>query len=174
MILMWLAVLACGPKVAGGVGEDDLGEPGRPSVERPSGLVHDGVFTDETHGFTVPLLEGWVAEAGPASGLMRVAMEHIPTDTRVEFWLFEGSDLTPRAREGCEWTFQDVGRPHALSEAVVIAVCTPLDPSGRRVFGTLFGVVDRVMQVETHAPNDLMIEGKDAADRVIRMVRLAP
>ena len=172
MTLAWFALLACGPKVPDAVGEDGLAESSLQAVERPSGLVHDGVFTDETHGFTVPLLEGWVAEAGPASGLMRVAVQHIPTDTRVEFWLFEGPDLTPRSREGCEWTFQDVGRPHVLSEAVVIAVCTPADPSSRRVFGTLFSVGGRVMQVETHAPNDLMIEGKDAADRVIRLVRL--
>ena len=57
-MLVWFAVLACGPKISDAAGEDALGESGQPSAERPSGLVHDGVFTDETHGFTVPLLEG--------------------------------------------------------------------------------------------------------------------
>ena len=59
------------------------------AVDRPAGLVHDGIFTDERHGFSLPVLEGWVADAGPESGLMRVAMVHVATNTRVEF-SFEG------------------------------------------------------------------------------------
>ena len=37
--------------------------------DRPSGVVHDGVFTDEMHTFSLPIAEGWVAQPGPETGL---------------------------------------------------------------------------------------------------------
>ena len=138
---------------------------------RPAGLVHDGRFTDETHGFEVPLLEGWVAEPGPSTGLMRVAMRHVPTDTRIEFWLFEGTDLQPRVREGCTWSFTTEGRPHSVSSKVVLATCVPVDPTGRRVFGAVFSDATKTMQIEIHPPNEALVEGKDAAEMVIRQLR---
>lgn len=168
--MILLLAVACLPKSPESTGVE-FDEGAVIEMDRPSGLVHDGVFTDETYGLSVPLLEGWVAEAGPSSGLMRVAMRHVSTDTLAEFWVFEGQTLTPRLREGCEWTFQDAGRSHSISENVLVALCTPDDPADRRVFGTLFLVDDYVVQIETHAPNDALIEGKDAADRIIRQVR---
>lgn len=163
-----LMVLACMPK---DVDPADVGVGTVPVVEPPSGTVRDGVFRDEAHGFQVPLLEGWVADPGPSNGLMRVAMMHIPTDTRMEVWVFEGQGLSPRQREGCEWTFQSKGRALSVSEEVVIAVCTPNDPSSRRVFGTIFSHNNLVVQIEAHTPTDALVEGKDAADRVIRLIR---
>jgi len=170
IVLLAIACLPKGPDASG----TEFEETATVEVDRPSGMVHDGVFTDETYGLSVPLLEGWVAEAGPSSGLMRVALRHVSTDTLAEFWVFEGRTLTPRLREGCDWTFQDAGRPHSISEEVLVALCTPTDPASRRVFGTLFLVDDYIVQIETHAPNDALIEGKDAADRVIRQVRWRP
>lgn len=167
-VLLWL--LACGPKVGSQVG--DVGSESTPMVTtRPAGFVHDGWFTDETHGFEVPVLEGWVADPGPSTGLMRVAMLHVPTDTRIEFWTFEGTDLQPRVREGCAWAFVSEGRPHALASEVVIATCVPDDPNGRRVFGTIFCDAVRTMQIEIHPPNDALVEGKDAAEGVLRQLR---
>ena len=167
MIALFLG-LACMPKDGG---PTEVGTAPPLVVERPSGTVRDGVFRDEAHGFQVPLLEGWVAQPGPSSGLMRVALRHVPTDTLMEVWVFEGTGLSPRQREGCEWTFQSKGRSLPFSEEVVVAVCTPDDPSSRRVFGTVFGHNNLVVQIEAHAPTDALVEGKDAADRVIRLIR---
>lgn len=168
--LMVAAFIGCAPKVADGL-DDPLGAEAPVEVDRPAGLVHDGVFTDETLGFQIPLLEGWVAEPGPSKGLMRVSMRHIPSDTRVEFWVFRGQGLEPRPREGCAWSFQTQGRANAVADEVVVATCTPTDPSSRRVFGTVFAHYGNVMQIEAHTPNEAMVEGKEAADRIIRHLR---
>ncbi len=170
-MIVSLALLACaarGPEPT----EDMAADSQKPAeVARPSGQVENGLFTDEDLGFQVPLLEGWVAEPGPSSGLMRVAMRHVPTGTRVEFWVFEGRGLTPRQREGCSWTFESEGRANTISDEVIVAMCTPEDPSERRVFGTVFAHQRWVMQIESHTPNDALVEGKEAADRVIRHLR---
>ena len=63
--------------------------------DRPSGVVHDGVFTDEMYRFSLPIVEGWVAQPGPETGLMRVVLQHVATETRVEVWAFSGEGLEP-------------------------------------------------------------------------------
>ena len=170
-MILSMALLACATRGPGPLDESLAESESSVVMDLPAGQVHDGVFTDDNLGFQVPLLEGWVAEPGPSSGLMRVAMRHVPTGTRVEFWVFEGRGLTPRPREGCSWTFQGEGRPNTISDEVVVAMCTPADPSARRVFGTVFAHQRWVMQVESHTPNDALVEGKEAADRVIRHLR---
>ena len=95
--------------------------------DRPSGVVHDGVFTDEMYTFSLPIVEGWVAQPGPETGLMRVVLQHVATETRVEVWAFSGEELEPRVREGCVWTFQTKGRARAFSEEVLLATCVPDD-----------------------------------------------
>lgn len=167
-VLLWL--LACGPKV-GAPSDDGPVESTPMATARPAGFVHDGWFTDESHGFEVPVLEGWVADPGPSTGLMRVAMLHVPTDTRIEFWVFEGGGLQPRVREGCAWSFVAEGRPNSVASSVVIATCVPDEPAGRRVFGTVFSHSTQTMQVEIHPPNDALVEGKEAAEGVIRQLR---
>jgi hypothetical protein len=39
------------------------------------------------------------------------------------------------------------------------------------VFGTVFARYGNVMQIEAHTPNEAMVEGKEAADRIIRHLR---
>jgi hypothetical protein len=140
-------------------------------LDAPSGLIHDGVFRDDTHGFSVDVLEGWIAEPAPDSSLMRVSFEHVATTTRVEFWVFEGGDLEPRVRGGCEWSFVEAGRMQQDVGEVRMATCVPLDPGSRRIFGTVFQHHDLVMQVEIHVPNTGLLEGKDTAETVVRTVR---
>jgi hypothetical protein len=169
MSIWLLIVLGCGPKtVSYDVGETV--EVPSMAIARPAGLVHDGVFTDETHGFSMPVLEGWVADAGPESGLMRVAMLHVATDTRVEFWVFPGSDLEPRVREGCAWSFRSDARP-LLGGPTRVATCVPDDPTARRIYGTVFSVDARTMQVEVHPPNTALVEGREAGEVVLRSLR---
>ncbi len=167
---LWLwCWLGCAPKTATFEVGEAVEVPSM-AIARPAGLVHDGVFTDETHGFSLPVLEGWVADAGPESGLMRVAMLHVATDTRVEFWVFPGSDIEPRIREGCTWLFQSDARP-IVGETTRVATCVPEDPTARRIYGTVFSHNAQTMQVEVHPPNTALVEGREAGGMVLRSLR---
>ena len=140
------------------------------AIDRPSGVVEGGVFTDESHGFALPVLEGWVADAGPESGLMRVAMLHVATDTRVEFWVFPGATSEPRVREGCDWLFRSTARD-LFGDETVVSTCVPDDPTQRRIFGTVFPRGEVTMQVEIHPPNAALVEGREAGEVVLRSLR---
>ncbi len=164
-----LFMISCAPKPAMyGMGE--MVEVPSMAVDRPAGLVHDGVFTDERHGFSLPVLEGWVADAGPESGLMRVAMIHVATDTRVEFWVFPGTNPEPRVREGCEWMFRSTARER-FGRPSQVATCVPDDPTARRIFGTVYVHGDVTMQVELQPPNTALVEGRDVGERVVRSLK---
>jgi hypothetical protein len=163
MILL-LMVLACAPKpvaladvVAGGR------SPGAVGV-RPSGVVYEGVFTDEMHAFSLPVGEGWVAEPGPEAGLMRVAVEHVATGTRVEIWAFSGTGLEPHVREGCTWEFRSKGRLASYAEETLVATCVPVDALDRRVYGTIFERGGTTFQIEVQPPNDALMEGRSMAE----------
>ncbi|MGB0640621.1 MAG: hypothetical protein ACPGTU_14880, partial [Myxococcota bacterium] len=134
----------------------------------PSGLIHDGKYRDNTHGFSVDLLEGWVAEPGAETSLMRVGFEHVATTTRIEFWVFAGENIEPRVRGGCVWSFVEQGRLVQDVDEVVVATCVPEDPQKHRIFGTIFRYRDAVMQVEMHVPTVGLLEGKETAEAVLR------
>lgn len=134
----------------------------------PSGLIHDGKFRDSTHGFSVDLLEGWVAEPGSDTSLMRVGFEHVATTTRIEFWVFEGGAIEPRVRGGCVWSFVETGRMIQRVDDVIVATCVPEDPKDHRIFGTIFRYQESIMQVEMHVPIIGLLEGKETAESVLR------
>ena len=165
-LVFWMA---CGPKQLPHEATEMVEVPAM-AIDRPAGLVHDDIFTDETHGFSLPVLEGWVADAGPESGLMRVAMLHVATNTRVEFWVFPGAGSEPRVREGCDWKFRSVARD-LFGDQTTVSTCVPDDPSERRIFGTVFPHDDVTMQVEVHPPNTALVEGREAGEVVLRSLR---
>ena len=168
MNLLWLW-MACAPKSISYEVSEMVEVPSM-AIDRPAGVVHSGVFTDEHHGFSIPILEGWVADAGPESGLMRVAMIHVATDTRVEFWVFPGASAEPRVREGCEWMFRSPARD-LFGDHTVVSTCVPDDPTQRRIFGTVFPRGSVTMQVEVHPPNTALVEGREAGEVVLRSLR---
>ena len=133
--------------------------------DRPSGVVHDGVFTDEMYRFSLPIVEGWVAQPGPETGLMRVVLQHVATETRVEAW---PSQARPRARvrEGC-LDLQTKGRARTFSDEVLLATCVPDDATQRRVYGTIFQRNGTLFQVEIQPPNDALLEGRNLANDLI-------
>jgi len=163
--------LACAPKPSvEAVGSSAA--TGMPMAEaRTSGVVYEGVFTDEMHAFSLPVSEGWVADPGPETGLMRVAMVHVATQTRIEIWAFSGGGLEPRIREGCEWSFQEKNRPLPYADAAVMATCVPKDPEGRRVFGVIFERSGVAYQLEIQPPNDALLEGRAVANDVLSRLR---
>ncbi len=171
MNTLWMAfVLGCtsrGPMV---------GQPVHGSVmEAPAvalaGEVRDGRFRDRQHGWELPIPEGWVAHPGPDAGLMRVALEKVATQVRVEVWVFPGGgDLSARRREGCLWTFQEVGHFTALEldGPVHTATCVPEDPDGPRIYATIARRGGQILQVEVHAPADLLVAAKEEGDAITR------
>ena len=93
-MIFLFALLACSPKHAP-VGVAEGVAPGIVVASRPSGVVYEGVFTDEMHAFSLPVAEGWVAVPGPEVGLMRVRLNHVATGTRVEVWAFRVAGSSP-------------------------------------------------------------------------------
>ena len=117
--------------------------------------------------FSLPIVEGWVAQPGPETGLRRVVLQHVATETRVEVWAFSGEGLEPRVREGCVWTFQTKGRARTFSDEVLLATCVPDDATQRRVYGTIFQRNGTLFQVEIQPPNDALLEGRGLANELI-------
>ena len=166
-MILFLLAAACAPKVAE---EIRLAPPdAAPSMAeaRSSGVVYEGVFTDEMHAFSLPVMEGWVAVPGPETGLMRVAMTHVATSTRIEVWAFPGEGLEPRVREGCQWSFKEKNRPLPFANDVLMATCAPDDPLGRRVYGVIFSKNGSTYQIEVQPPNDALLEGRMVASDLL-------
>ena len=126
---------------------------------------------DEMHAFSLPVTEGWVADPGPETGLMRVAMVHVSTGTRIEIWAFPGDGLEPRVREGCEWKFKEKNRPLAFAPASIMATCVPVDALERRVYGLIFERNGSSYQIEVQAPNDGLLEGRSVAEELLSGLR---
>jgi hypothetical protein len=141
------------------------------TVQDLAGKIRDGVFRDEKHGWELSIPEGWVAYPGPRGGLMRVAVDRVASDVRVEVWVFPGTaDLSARQREGCFWSYQSEGHFTALlgGGPVYTATCVPDDPARPRIFATITRREGKTLQVEVHAPAEMLVEAKRAGDALTR------
>ena len=170
-MILFLLSMACAPKAVEPT--PDATVPTVPSMAeaRSSGIVFEGVFTDEMYACSLPVIEGWVADPGPESGLMRVAMTHVSTSTRIEVWVFPGADVEPRVREGCKWLFSAKNRPLPFADQVLMATCSPYDALARRVYGLLFSKNGATYQIEVQPPNDGLLEGRAAAHELLDGLR---
>jgi hypothetical protein len=140
-----------------------------PRARNPAGSVVDGRFHDDRDGWEVAIPEGWVARPGPADGPLRVVAELVGTGTRVEIWSYSGSDLSPRRRGQCIWTYIDAGHFSAVpAQSVQTATCVPNDPRDDRMFAYILGVDGRTFQLEVHVPTDDLVGGKAAGEAFLR------
>ena len=128
---------------------------------RPQGGARP-CFTDEQHGFSPPL-----KCHGGCGSSRDLALQWFITDTRVEFWVFPGTDAEPRVREGCEWMFRSASRER-FGRPTLVATCVPDNPSARRIFGTVYVHRGVTMQVELQPPNTALVEGREVGERVLR------
>jgi hypothetical protein len=148
-----------------------------PALDRPpapAGTVVDGVFHDAVHGITVRLPPGWSAEAGAADGALRVRLDGRGSNpTRVEVWRFAGAELAPRPKEGCSWTFQDLGPYFGIpgTEDLVLASCTPDAAGAPRVFAWVVARGGATWQFEVHAPWARMLDGHREGAAVLQTIR---
>jgi len=169
-VMAVLLALSCSAR---GPGATDPGENASPlfEVQNPAGEVIEGRFRDRRYGWELPIPDGWIAMSGPDAGLMRVSVQKVDADVRVEIWVFPGGvDLAAQRREGCIWTYQDEGHFTALDGDGLThtATCVPDDPSRHRIYASIVRRGGQIVQVEVHAPVDALVSGKEAGDALTR------
>lgn len=136
-----------------------------------AGVVDDGQFRDLQHQWELAIPEGWIARPGQAASPLRVTLEQVGVGTRLEVWAYEGSDLTPRRREHCLWTYVDTGHFAVLPVTlgpVQAATCVPEEPRSDRLFAymVVWGGVSH--HFEIHVPTDALVDGKASGEAAIR------
>jgi hypothetical protein len=166
-----LALLGC-PKPADTPALEATAAP-PPVAVVPTGQLEGHTWVD-ARGFTLEAPEGWTVQPGNEPAALRVALVDPETRTRVEVWAFTEGPLRPRPREGCTWTFEDVGHYRALkfTGEVVAATCTPATPGGPRVLGYYVARDGTAWHLEAVVPAGELLDGKAAADGVFGTFRL--
>jgi hypothetical protein len=135
-----------------------------------AGTVSAGRYRDGRDPFEIIIPEGWIARPGPADGPLRVTFEQIGTGARVEVWSYVESDLKPRRRERCNWTYSGSGHFSVLSGDgldVQTATCVPEEPRADRLFAYMVAKGGRGYHFEVYVPTDGLVAGKAAGEGVI-------
>ncbi len=136
-----------------------------------AGVVQGGRFRDQQQHWELVIPEGWIARPGSESSPLRVTLEQVGTGTHLEVWTYSGTDLTPRRRERCNWTFVDEGHFAVLPQElnpIQTATCVPEEPRSDRLFAYMVAVRGRSHHFEIHVPTDALVEGKSAGEAVIQ------
>lgn len=137
-----------------------------------SGQVVDGRFVDERFRFSVPVPDGWRAEAATISDDTRVVM--VDPEGRVRLRLSIGSG-GPEPRSDCEWAFEDhaeVGGPDGSGAAGSasgrrFATCVPEDVDAPRILGWYADDTTPPVRIEAEAPPGYLLQAEDAATFVL-------
>ena len=127
-----LALLAGCPRPAPPPPEAEAEAPESP----PCGQLRDGRYTDGERGFSIAVPEDWLITPCRGGGDQRLTMSQGLTGVRLSVAVYAEDHITPRDREGCQWTFRDTGHYSALdAPEVTVAGCTPREPTEPRVQG---------------------------------------
>ena len=159
MIVLWM--FACAPKPA-------PTEPSKPTIPLTAipmnGVIDHGVYMDATLPFSVRIPDGWTAAPGPTPSPLRVSLANVDLGLRVEIWSYARPEASLRTREGCLWTFDDVGdyRVFGGTEEVRVGTCTPDDPDDPRVLATVVERGGLTYHVEASIPETSFVAGKEA------------
>ncbi len=164
MIALWL--LACAPKPT----ETEPSKPPVPLTPLPmNGVVEQGVYRDASLPVTVRVPDGWTAAPGPMPSPLRVSLTNADLGLRVELWSYARRDAALPVREGCLWTFDDVGDYRVFGDTaeVRVATCTPDDPAAPRVLATVVERGGVTYHVEASIPETSFVAGKEAVRGVM-------
>jgi len=134
-----------------------------------NGVVDQGVYKDASLPFTVRVPEGWTAAPGATPSQLRVSLANVDLGLRVEIWSDPHPGAALHEREGCLWTFDDVGdyRVFDGAEPVRVATCTPDDPADPRVLATVIERGGRTYQIDASIPEASFVAGKEAVRGVL-------
>jgi hypothetical protein len=134
-----------------------------------NGVIDQGVYRDASLPFSVRIPDGWTAVPGPTPSPLRVSLANALLGLRVEIWSYARPGEALREREGCLWTFDDVGdyRLFGGTEEVRVATCTPHDPADPRVLATVVERGGLTYHVEASIPEPSFVAGKEAVRVVV-------
>ncbi len=137
-----------------------------------AGSVHQGVFHDGSYPYSLPVEEGWVVHPGMSDAPLRVVLEHVSTEARLEVWVFHEARTVPRPRAGCEWTFSDQGSYEQLRspDARTIGTCAPDDPAGELVLGTMMVRDALAYHFELLVPPGRLLQARRASESLLQGV----
>ncbi len=129
-----------------------------------AGSVTDGVFTDHTSRFSVPVPPGFRAEPAALNDQTRVVFIDPSGDIRIRVSL--AADTAERA--DCDWTFTDdaanvIGR----LGAVRIATCTPHDADAPRIFAWLAPTSNPPLRIEADVAQGHLARADEAVALVL-------
>ncbi len=135
--------------------------PPAPATAEPElrGNVVDGIYTDPTAGFSIPVPSGWTWKEGPTDATLQVKVVNPDQTLSIEVWRFSGTDYSLRPREGCPWTFEDRGSysgPGGVQNRT-IATCVPKDARSPRTFAWIVETATAAWQIEGHVAPDAIL-----------------
>jgi hypothetical protein len=165
VIAVWL--LGCAPKPA--ATEPPKKSPIPLTAIPLNGVIDDGVYKDASLPLSVRIPEGWTAAPGAMPSPLRVSLANVDLGLRVEIWSDPRPGQALREREGCLWTFDDVGDYRVFDgrEPVRVATCTPDDPADPRVLATLYERGGITYQIDASIPEASFVAGKEAVRGVL-------
>lgn len=149
-------------------------EPTSESAPAPTGALEERLFRDGRYPLTVSLPPDWTGEVGVEPAPQRFTAVHAPTGTQFQAIILPEGAVEPASRPDCAWNFIDTGgyRDLAVNAELIVATCTPRDPTGPRVFAVLSPRVGLTLDLELSVPNLQLAEGRAAGDVLLRAVRL--
>lgn len=144
------------------------------AIAEVAARITDGRYHDEETGFSIAVPIGWRARPGGSGGALRLALSDATSGAIVEIWLFDGSSMQPRRREGCLWTFEDQGRyrPLGAQTEVGVATCMADDVGQPQRFATMVPSKGQTWQIEIVAPVAQLADAKQAGELLLRTLRL--
>jgi hypothetical protein len=164
VIALWL--IECAPKPAE---TEPSKKPPIPLTAIPlNGAVDHGVYKDSSLPLSVRIPDGWTAAPGATPSPLRVSLTNADLGLRVEIWSDPRACAALREREGCLWTFDDVGDYRVFDGAPVrVATCTPDDPDDPRVLATQVERGGITYQIDASIPEASFVAGKEAVRGVL-------
>ncbi len=133
-----------------------------------------GRYHDGSYPFSMAVQEGWVAHPGSADAPLRVVLEHVPTGSSLEVWVFHESPTAPRPRAGCAWSFADEGSYEQLrsAEARHVATCVPVEAGQQLVLGTYMVRSALAYHFELLVPSGRLLQARRAAEELMLGVEI--
>lgn len=143
-----------------------------PMSDMGQGDLIDGVYTDSTGLFAVPVLEDWTAESGSPFGELRLTLSHAIHDYSIEIWQIKGTHYRPAVREDCVWSFVDKGlyTDWSMSRPTSVATCISDDPDAGLIFLYFKHWKGNTWYLEGHVALDVLVEGERTTREIIQSI----